>query len=180
MTTGMTRAYRASAIQGHTFSKDGKELHLEIAHRLMTLGYRLGEVPAILSWPERVAGRKGRDRRTNWKTIQRLIASHLAHGFLQGISRIVGPAILLLTLAIAGFAMWAVWNFMTGGPSIFLVMLTGVLLILWTTLVVGYFLLIHVSQVEGDLWRVQHALARAAGENQPEPRRYYEEEPLLR
>ncbi len=179
MTTGMTRAYRASAIQGHNFSKDGKELHLEIAHRLMTLGYRLGEVPAVLSWPERAAGRKGRGGRTNWKMIQRLIASHLAFGFLQGISRIVWPAIVFLTLAITGFATWAVWNVLTGGPSIFLVMLTGVLLILWTTLVVGYFLLIHVFQVEGDLWRVQHSLARLAGEHRPELRRYYEEESLL-
>jgi glycosyltransferase involved in cell wall biosynthesis len=180
MTTGMTRAYRASVIQGHAFSKDGKELHLEIAHRLMTLGYRLGEVPAVLSWPEHTAGRKSRRGRTNWKTIQRLIASHLAYGFLQGISRVAGPAIVLLTLAIAGFGLWAVWNFLTGGPSIFLVMLTGVLLILWTTLVVGYFLLIHLFQVEGDLWRVQHSLGSAAGEHRREPRRDYEEESLAR
>ena len=179
MTTGMTRAYRASAIQGHTFSKDGKELHLEIAHRLMTLGYRLGEVPAVLSWPDPSTGRKARVRRTNWKTIQRLIASHLAYGFLQGISRIVGPVIVLLTLAILVFGVWAVWNLLTGGPSIFLAELSGILLILWTTLVVGYFQLIHVFQVEGDLWRVQHSLARLAEEHQPEPRCYYEEESLL-
>ena len=179
MTTGMTRAYRAYAIQGHTFSKDGKELHLEIAHRLMTLGYCLGEVPAVLTWPERAAGRKDRSGRTNWKTIQRLIASHLAFGFLQGISRIVGPAIVFLTLAITGFGTWAVWNALTGGPSIFLVMLSGVLLILWTTLVVGYFLLIHVFQVEGDLWRVQHSLARLAGDHHPEPHPYYVEESLF-
>ena len=38
MTTGMTRAYRAEAIHGHRFVRDGKELHLEIAHRLMALG----------------------------------------------------------------------------------------------------------------------------------------------
>jgi ABC-type glycerol-3-phosphate transport system permease component len=160
------------------FSKDGKELHLEIAHRLMTLGYRIGEVPAVLSWPERADARKSRGGRTTWKTIQRLIVSHLAYGFLQGISKIVAPAIVLLTLAIAGFAAWAVWNFLTGGPSIFLVMLTGVLLILWTTLMVGYFLLVHVSQVETDLWRVQHVLARHDDANDADRRRYYDEEPL--
>ena len=179
MTTGMTRAYRASAIQGHTFSKDGKELHLEIAHRLMTLGYRLGEVPAVLSWPEPSAGRKARRRRTNWKAIQRLIASHLAFGFLQGISRVVGPVIVLLTLAIVVLGSWAVWNLLTGGPSIFLAELTGILLILWTTLVVGYFLLIHVFQVEGDLWRVQHALEVSTAEQRANEIRYYEEESLI-
>jgi glycosyltransferase involved in cell wall biosynthesis len=178
MTTGMTRAYRASAIQGHTFSKDGKELHLEIAHRLITLGYRLSEVPAVLSWPERAKGGKDRGKRTNWRTIERLIASHLAWGFLQGISRIVGPAIAVLTLAIAGFGGWAVWNFLTRGPSIFLVMLTGVLLILWTTLVVGYFLLIHLFQVEGDLWRVQRGLTLLTAERHDQSPRYYDEEPV--
>lgn len=177
MTTGMTRAYRASAIQGHTFSKDGKELHLEIAHRLITLGYRLGEVPAVLSWPDRPRGGRGRGGRTNWRTIERLIASHLAWGFLQGISRIVGPAIVFLTLAISGFGVWAVWNFLTGGPSIFLVTLTGILLILWTTLVVGYFLLSHVFVVEGELWRTQHQLFRMA-ETRREARPYYDEERL--
>ncbi len=180
MTTGMTRAYRASAIRGHVFSKDGKELHLEIAHRLMTLGYRLGEVPAVLSWPERTGGQQTRGSRTNWKAIRRLIGSHLAFGFLQGISRIIGPAIVLLSLAIGVFGVWAVWNLLTGGPSIFLATLSGILLILWTTLVVGYFLLIHVFQVEGDLWRVQHALSLYAAAQPSHPRRYYEEESLLR
>jgi dolichol-phosphate mannosyltransferase len=180
MTTGMTRAYRAYAIQGHMFSKDGKELHLEIAHRLMTLGYRVGEVPAVLSWPELVAGEKSRGSRTDWRKIRQLIGSHLAFGFLQGASRIIGPSIVILTLAIAICSGWAVRNFLIGAPSIYLVTLTSVLLILWATLVVGYFLLTHVFQVEGDLWRVQHTLARLTDDHRPEAQRYYDEESLVR
>lgn len=179
MTTGMTRAYRAEVIQGQTFTRDGKELHLEIAHRLMSLGYQIGEVPATLSWPVTEAGRAGRARRTNWATIRRLIASHLAFGFLQGISRIIVPSILLLTLAIVVFGLWAIRNVLVHQVSIFLVVLTGVLLVLWVNLTVGYFLLNHVFQVQTAVWRLDKALASdrlTHGSPQP-PRQYYSEEP---
>ena len=94
-------------------------------------------------------------------------------------SRVIGPVIVLLSLAILVFGVWAVWNLLTGGPSIFLAELSGILLILWTTLVVGYFLLIHVFQVESDLWRVQHALEIFTAEQRPDQVRYYEEESLI-
>lgn len=178
MTTGMTRAYRASAIRGHSFMKDGKELHLEIAHRLMTLGYRLGEVPAVLTWPAGDAGRATRSARTDWKKIRQLIVSHLAYGFFQGISRIIGPAIALLTLAIVVFSGWALRNVLIGQPSIYLVTLSAVLLMLWTTLMVGYFLLTHVFQLEAEVWRVQQMLTLTPAQSGPETRGYYYEEPL--
>jgi len=106
-----------------------------------------------------------------------LIISHLAFGFFQGISRIIGPLIVLLTLAITVFGAWAVRNAVIGAPSIYLVTLVGVQLILWATLVVGYFILTHVFNIEAELWRIQ----RAASEHRvitPENRKYYVEEPL--
>ena len=175
MTTGMTRAYRASVIRGQTFVKDGKEVHLEIAHRLMTLGYRIGEVPAVLSWPDGPE-RHARNARTDWTKIRRLIVSHLAFGFFQGISRAVGPAIVLLSALFTSFSAWAVWNLLTGRPSIYLVTLAGVQLVLWVTLVVGYFLLAHVSQVQADLWRLQQTLALTTPAVTTDAARYYDEE----
>jgi hypothetical protein len=137
---------------------DGKELHLEITHRLVALGHRIGEVPAILSWP---GGEEQRERRarTDWTKIRRLIASHLALGFYQGISRAIGPAIALLSLLFVFFSGWAVRNLISGRPSIYLVTLAGVQLVLWLTLVVGYFLLAHVLQVQAEVWRLQQSLA---------------------
>jgi dolichol-phosphate mannosyltransferase len=178
MTTGMTRAYRAHAIRGQSFVRDGKELHLEIAHRLMALGYRIGEVPAVLTWPEGEAGRASRGQRTNWKKIRQLIVSHLAFGFVQGISRVIGPAILLIGTAIAVFGGWAVWNFLRGAPSIYLLTLTAVLLILWVTLVVGFFLLSHLFQLQSEVWRAQQWLATSIDRDKTEGRRYYFEETL--
>lgn len=175
MTTGMTRAYRRHVIQGQVFVRDGKELHLEIAHRLMSLGYTIGEVPAVLSWPADETATRSRAKRTDWRKIKRLIVSHLAFGFFQGISRIIGPLIVLLTMAIGVFGAWAVRNALIGAPSIYLVTLVGVQLILWATLVVGYFILTHVSQIESELWRVQARLASEPAAPQP---LYYFEEPL--
>jgi glycosyltransferase involved in cell wall biosynthesis len=158
MTTGMTRAYRAWVVQGQYFSRDGKELHLEIAHRLLKLGHRIGEVPAILSWPVKGAG-PSRGKRTNWGKIFGLVFSHLSFGFYQGASRLIWPGIVFLTLAIPFFGIWGLVNLFRQQPSILLATLTGVLTILWVTLIVGHFLLRHVLQIEIELFRTQEMLA---------------------
>lgn len=176
MTTGMTRAYRSWAIRGQQFANDGKELHLEIAHRLMSLGHRIIEVPAVLSWPRAQAAERG--QRTNWTKIRRLIGSHLAFGVVQGVSRIIGPALGVLTVLIAGFGVWAVRNLIAGQVSVFLAMLTGLLLILWVNLAVGYFLLKHVFHIEADLWRLDSAVSELAPGHRAAGRHYYFEESL--
>ena len=57
-------------------------------------------------------------------------------------------------------------------------MLTGVLLILWVNLTVGYFLLNHVFQIEAEVWRLDKSLAddRPRGAARPPRRSYYHEE----
>ena len=177
MTTGMTRAYRAWLVKGQTFVRDGKELHLEIAQRLLQLGYRIGEVPAILSWPDPVPGQASRGKRTDWRKIGALVQSHLSFGFFQGVSRMVWPSIVLLTVAIAFFGSWAIFNLVREQPSIYLATLTGVLTILWVTLIVGYFLLRHLLQVEAELFRAQAMMAGLSrpAQAQDYERRYYTE-----
>jgi hypothetical protein len=176
----MTRAYRAWVIQGQQFANDGKELHLEIAHRLMSLGHQIGEVPAVLSWPAENDQQEGRRQRTNWTKIRRLIASHLAFGVFQGVSRIIVPTILFLTIAIVGFGGWAIRNALEQQVSVFLVMITGLLLSLWINLVVAYFLLSHVFHIEADLWRLDQSLGETRSAASAPRRRYYLEEPLAR
>lgn len=178
MTTGMTRAYRAWVVQGQQFANDGKELHLEIAHRLMSLGHRIREVPAILTWPSSSEHQKARAGRTDWTKIRKLIASHLAFGILQGISRIIVPTIVGLSAAIAIFGLWAVRNLLFHEVSVFLVMITGLLVILWVNLTVGYFLLSHVFQIETDVWRLDRAIAGTRPAGSAARRHSYFEEPV--
>ncbi|NNF16365.1 MAG: glycosyltransferase family 2 protein [Gammaproteobacteria bacterium] len=178
MTTGMTRAYRAEAIKPHLFTHDGKELHLEISHRLLTLGYRIGEVPAILSWPEPQAGVQSRAGRTNWSKVSKLVRSHMAFGLLHGVDRIIAPAVLLLTMAILFFGGWALFNLLTGQVSIFLAALTATLMILWINVVVGFFLLNHIFEVQKDVWRSQRQMSFVFGHKREYEGDYYFEEAL--
>jgi glycosyltransferase involved in cell wall biosynthesis len=158
MTTGMTRAYRARVIQAHSFTQDGKEIHLEIAHRLLVFGRRVAEIPATLTWPERSAGSPNRGKRTNWSKIVRLMSTHLAFGLYNGISNVIAPIVLVMTLLTTFFGSWACWNLLRGQPSIFLASLTGILLILWVNLCLGHFLIYHAFQIEINIWKTQSTL----------------------
>jgi dolichol-phosphate mannosyltransferase len=177
MTTGMTRAYRANVIKSHVLTQDGKELHLEISHRLLTLGYCIGEVPAVLSWPDPVPGGASRGKRTNWSRIMHLIGSHLAFGLLRGINHVIIPALLLLTLAVLFFGGWAVYRLLIGAVSIYLAVLTGILMVLWVNVLVGFFMLHHLLAVQKEVWRAQSQIAESS-DNVGERGDYYVEEPL--
>lgn len=180
MVTGMTRAYRAGVVQGHRFNEDGKEIHLEIAHRLVSLGHNIGEVPAVLAWPKPEDSGSDRGKRTRWTKILRLIRSHLVLGLFQGTAKVFAPSIGLLSLFILFFGSWAVVNFIKGDVSIYLVLLTAVLVILWVTMVTGYFLLYHSMQHQIEIWKSQHMLGRltrSQGQRQLEPCDYYVEVP---
>ena len=90
--TGMTRSYRRDAIQAMYLESDGKELHLEIISKLVALGYRVGELPATLQWPEGRKTRKGTF--APWK----IIVSHLGFGFGEAPLLLLGSAGGLLIL----------------------------------------------------------------------------------
>lgn len=177
MTTGMTRGYRASVIKPHLFTQDGKELHLEISHRLLTLGYRIGEVAAILSWPAPAQGRESRAKRTNWGRLLALVGSHMAFGLLRGVSRIIVPALVALTIAVLFFGGWAAYRLMVGAVSIFLAVLTGILMVLWVNVLVGFFMLHHILEVQKEIWRTQsQSLPSSRSPRNADD--YYFEEPL--
>jgi len=174
MTTGMTRAYRASVIKPHLLTRDGKEVHLEISHRLLTLGYHVGEVPAVLSWPAGVRGRSTRAKRTNWGRILTLVGSHLAFGLLRGVNHIIIPALALLSIGVLILGGWSIYRLAIGEVSIFLAALTATLVVLWVNVVVGFFMLHHILAVQKEVWRAQsHALMAHLPE---EPPRYYYDE----
>ena len=180
MTTGMTRAYRASVIKPHVFTYDGKELHLEISHRLLTLGYRIGEVPALLSWPEPEPGQESRAKRTKWGKISMVAGSHMAFGVMRGVSHIIAPTLALLTLAVIGFGGWAVYNLSVGTPSIFLAVFTGILMVLWVNVFLGFFMLHHILEVQKEMWRTQRLINKLPDAQQDTPGNYYFEEALTR
>ena len=50
MSTGMTRAYRKEVIKPLFVTENGKEFHLEVLLKLRTMKFRIGEIPAIITW----------------------------------------------------------------------------------------------------------------------------------
>ena len=48
----MTRAYRKNVIQPLVTFENGKEFHLEVLLKLNILGFRIGEIPAVLEWKD--------------------------------------------------------------------------------------------------------------------------------
>ncbi|MCS6861929.1 MAG: hypothetical protein NZT92_16610, partial [Abditibacteriales bacterium] len=47
--SGMTRAYRRHVIESLELESNGKEIHIEILAKAIALGYRVTEIPAVLS-----------------------------------------------------------------------------------------------------------------------------------
>ena len=47
--TGIFRAYRRKVLDSLELESDGKEIHLEILSKALALGYRVKEIPAILT-----------------------------------------------------------------------------------------------------------------------------------
>jgi glycosyltransferase involved in cell wall biosynthesis len=88
--TGIFRAYRKKVLDSVELESDGKEIHLEILSKALALGFRVKEIPAVLS-----SRRKGKSKFRFKKTA----ISHLAFSVFEKPMIIFG-FIGLLTLAI--------------------------------------------------------------------------------
>jgi len=88
--TGIFRAYRRKVLDSLEIESDGKEIHLEILSKALALGYRVKEIPAILTGRQ-----KGRSKFRFKKTA----TSHLVFSAFEKPMIIFG-FIGLLTLAI--------------------------------------------------------------------------------
>ena len=88
--TGIFRAYRRKVIDSLELESDGKEIHLEILSKGLALGFRVKEVPAVLS-----SRRRGKSKFKFKKTA----VSHLVFSVFEKPMIIFG-FIGLLTLAI--------------------------------------------------------------------------------
>ena len=92
--TGIFRAYRREVLDSLELESDGKEIHLEILSKAIALGYRVKEVPAILT---------SRKKGTSKFKFKKTAASHLAFSFFEK-PMIVFGFLGMLSLA-AGFMM---------------------------------------------------------------------------
>jgi dolichol-phosphate mannosyltransferase len=77
MNTGMTRGYKREVIQPIDIDEKGKEFHLEVLLKMLSLGYRVGEIPATLEWKDHKLSAPGSKKRKSSSKTKKLIFSHL-------------------------------------------------------------------------------------------------------
>ncbi len=93
-TTGILRAYRKYVVDSLELESDGKEIHLEILSKALALGYKVKEVPAVLTG--RVKGKSKFKFRTT-------AISHLFFSFFEKPVLIFGLiGLLFLVLGLIG------------------------------------------------------------------------------
>jgi len=99
--TCVVRAYRREVLERLDIESDGKEIHLEILAKALSLGYRITEIPAVLR-----ARRKGKSK----AKVKSTIASHLMFSFIER------PILLFGFLGLFATAM----AFLAGGYIVYL------------------------------------------------------------
>lgn len=116
MLSGMTRCYRREVLDALYLESDGKEIHLEIISQAEALGFRIGEVPAVLRWE---SPKPGAPKRKSSFNAPRYIYSHMMFTFSQA------PFLLMGTAGLASVFLGAALMFYLAYQSIFLEIRAG-------------------------------------------------------
>lgn len=143
MNTGMTRGYRRQVIQPLVVQENGKEFHLEVLLKLLTIGFECREIPATITWQDHRLARVGSEKRKSSTKIFKTIGTHLKFmaiaqpvkyfAALAGVSALLGM----------GFLLAAVLVLLThAGPAIYLAM-TGMLMLLFFLTFTGFAVMFH-------------------------------------
>jgi glycosyltransferase involved in cell wall biosynthesis len=124
MHTGMTRAYRRDVIVPLRTYENGKEFHLEVLFKLLTLKFRAHEIPATLSWKMRNESKGTKRHRILDARIIKVIQTHFVFLFLADPMRLFSGAAILTFLVSLIFLILATHNLIVGGVSVFYAMLS--------------------------------------------------------
>lgn len=146
--TGIFRAYRRKVLDSLELESDGKEIHLEILSKALALGFRVKEVPAVLT-----SRRKGKSKFKFKKTA----TSHLVFSAFEKPMIIFG-FIGLLTLLI-GFliGIYIAYLRFTGGLTTGRPLITfALLLILGGIQILSFgFIAIQIVSLRREILRIQ-------------------------
>ena len=166
MLSGMTRGYRAEVVKSLDLESDGKEIHLEIVAKCLALGYRIGEIAAVLKWEKPVPGKQARQSKFHSR---KLILSHLAFSFYQKPMLIFGATGALMVLGgLALGVLFAVQFLMrTLSPNRPIYLLMVILLVAGIQMLSFGFLANQVGSLKRDIYRLQRAI-RASSRERPE------------
>ncbi len=155
MNTGMTRGYRRHAIQGLPTSEKGKEFHVEVLLKLQSLGYRIGEVPAVIEWRNKdFTGIADSPRRSSSR-ISKLIFSHLNYVVFANPIRYFWAIAVFFMVAGTIFLGLAVYHFLIGDVVVYS-MIIALLSVILALLFFGFGIVSHQNNfILKEIWRLQ-------------------------
>ncbi len=162
MLSGMTRGYRAEVIRALDLESDGKEIHLEIVAKCLALGYRIGEIPAVLRWEKPIAGKQVRQSKFHSR---KLILSHLAFSFYQKPMLIFGAAGAVMVLGGLALAVLFAVQFLlrTLYPTRPIYLLMVILLVAGIQMLSFGFLANQLGSLKRDIYRLQRSVKEKRG-----------------
>jgi dolichol-phosphate mannosyltransferase len=146
--TCIARAYRREVLDSLELESDGKEIHLEILSKVLALGYRVKEIPAVL-----------RNRRKGYSKFRfRITAlSHLIFTFLEKpmlLFGFMGLALVLLGLVGGGYLI-VLWRQQTLNPERPLMTLVVLLIVTGIQVLSFGFIGTQLMLFRREIYRVQ-------------------------
>jgi dolichol-phosphate mannosyltransferase len=158
MFTGMTRGYRAASIKRLPISEKGKEFHLDVLAKAIAFGFKIGEVPAVISWQDDKLARAGAPKRKSSSKIPKIIRSHILFGLSGRPYRYLLVSGMVTSLLAVVFLSWGVMNFLNGKVSVYLLMLAFSCFILTVLLGGVGVLALQQSAILRELWITRQEL----------------------
>lgn len=154
MNTGMTRGYWREIIQGVRTEEKDKEFHLEVLLKISTMGYKIGEIPAILEWKEykdRLESKK--IKKSSNLSIAKFIKTHLKFIFLaRPIKYFWAISFFLIGISFL-FLCYGVYRLLIREVSIFMALLS-LLLAIFGLLFFGFGVIADQNiSILKELWR---------------------------
>jgi len=142
MNTGMTRAYRREVIQPLITEENGKEFHLEVLLKLNALDFKIVEIPATITWPERPCKGRISEKHRSTTNIPQTINSHLRFAAMANPVRNFSLLAATCFLGSCFFLIWALINLITREVSVNLALIS-LFLMLFTFVLVGFTIIFH-------------------------------------
>ena len=154
MNTGMTRAYKRSAIRSLPLDELGKEFHLEVILKAQALGYRIMEIPAILEWKEYKHEGKRTQRKSSSK-VNKLIVTHSLFSLFGNPVRYVWVLAGIATLLSGAFLVAGVVRYAMGLVSVYMGIMSLALAMIAILLFAVGVIAQQGNMIQREIWRLK-------------------------
>ncbi len=155
--TGIFRAYRRPVLESLDLESDGKEIHLEILSKALAVGYKVKEVPAVLT---------GRAKGKSKFRFGGTALSHLLFSFFERPMILFGVLGLVLLILGFGFGLYvSVLRFQgTLNPGRPLITLVVVFILAGIQILSFGFIAIQIGVLRKEIYKVQKENKALAGQ----------------